>query len=332
MNFTGIKGHQRQLGFLNTMGHGESIHHAILLTGQSGIGKRLIASRFAKSLYCRAQNSPCLECAVCRQIETGSFPDFIVLERDEKGKIPVGVREKPAPGTVRWLIERITRTPVTGRYCIIIDGVNTISDAGQNALLKTIEEPYSNSVIIMTAEGRSGILPTILSRCVNITFNPLGDDDISGILRENGAKETVIRAVTLMSGGSADCAIRLLDDKVMKYVTDFAGSMSGAIKSGNMSSLAVTDKQQDTGDDFLLRVLINLYSSMLREGGNMAHGGLPASVLCDSADTLKLLKILLAIKKGENNNLNFRNSLKGMLYSFDRIDASASLDPDFSWL
>lgn len=332
MNFTGIKGHERQLGFLNALAASESIPHAILFTGQSGIGKRLIAARFAKSLYCKAPVSPCLECAVCRQIDTGSFPDFILLERDEKGKIPVGVREKPAPGSVRWLIDRMTRTPVTGRNCIIIDGVNTISDTGQNALLKTIEEPYSNSVIIMIAEGRAGILPTILSRCVNITFNPLGDESISAILREHGAREALEGIITAMSGGSADCALKLLDDKIMKQVTDFAESLSGAVKNGNMNNIIIPDKQADAGDDFMVRVLINIYSAVLRCHNSEKPCDIPEAIGLDQERAEKLLKILLAIKKGENNNLNFRNVLKGMLYSFDRIDSSLCFDPDFSWL
>ncbi|HPS57108.1 MAG TPA: AAA family ATPase [Spirochaetota bacterium] len=331
MNFSGIKGHEKQRAFLNRLARSESIPHAILLSGQSGIGKRMIAERFIKSLYCTGTQKPCLECSACRQIAVGSFPDYLVLNRDEKGRIPVGVREKPAEGTVRWLIDKMTRVPVTGRCAVFIDGVHTISDAGQNALLKTIEEPYSEAVIVMLSEGRSGILPTILSRCMDITFNPLADTDVASILASSGVKESSVDLMAAMSGGSMDCAIRLKNEKVMMGVLDFAVSLTSAVKSGSANRLFASEVA-GADDDFLLTVLINIYSYTLRERAGIRSSILPAGVVPGIEDAAKIVKILLAIRKGGNNNLNIRNMLKGMLYSYRGIDASLPVSPDFSWL
>lgn len=331
MNFSGIKGHEKQRAFLNRLARSESIPHAILLSGQSGIGKRMIAERFIKSLYCTGHDKPCLECSVCRQIAAGSFPDYLVLNRDEKGKIPVGMRDKPAEGTVRWLIDKMTRVPVTGRSAVLIDGVNTISDAGQNALLKTIEEPYSEAVIVMIAEGRSGILPTILSRCMDITFNPLSDSDVASILVSSGIKESSVDLIAAMSGGSMDSALRLKDEKVMMGVLDFAVLLTSAVISGSANRLFASDAA-GVEDDFLLTVLINLFSYTLRERAGIRSIILPEKLTVGIEDAGKILKILLAIRKGQNNNLNIRNMLKGMIYSYRGIDASLSVSPDFSWL
>ena len=332
MNFSGIKGHEKQRNFLNRMAVSESIPHAILLSGQSGIGKRMIAETFIKSLYCKGEQVPCGECAPCRQINAGSFPDYIVLNRDEKGKIPLGVREKPAEGTVRWLIDKMTRVPVSGRYAVLIDGVNTISDAGQNALLKTIEEPYSEAVIIMLSEGRSGILPTILSRCMDITFNPLSDSDVVSILVSSGVRDSSAELIAAMSGGSMDCAFRLSDEKVMKSILDFAASITTAVKGGGVNRVFVSDSSAFTDDDFLLTVLINIYSYVLREIAGIRGSFLPGGLVPDAGDAAKIVKILLAIRKGKNNNLNVKNMLKGMLYSYPGIDVSLPVNPDFSWL
>lgn len=331
MNFSGIKGHEKQRAFLNRLARSETIPHAILLSGQSGIGKRMIAERFIKSLYCTGLQKPCLECSVCRQIAAGSFPDYLVLERDEKGKIPVGMRDKPAEGTVRWLIDKMTRVPVTGRSAVLIDGVNTISDAGQNALLKTIEEPYSEAVIVMIAEGRSGILPTILSRCMDISFNPLPDSDVASILVSSGSRESSAGLIAAMSGGSMDCAIRLQDEKVMMGVMDFAVSLISAVMSESANRLYASDAA-GVEDDFLLTVLINLFGYTLRERAGIRTIILPEKLTVSLEDAGKILKILLAIRKGQNNNLNIRNMLKGMLYSYREIDASLTVSPDFSWL
>jgi hypothetical protein len=331
MNFSGIKGHEKQRAFLNRLYRSESIPHAILFSGQSGIGKRMIAERFIKSLYCTGGQKPCLECSACRQIAAGSFPDYVLLNRDEKGKIPVGSRDKPADGTVRWLIEKMTRVPVTGRTAVLIDGVNTISDAGQNALLKTIEEPYSEAVIIMLSEGRSGILPTILSRCMDITFNPLSDQDVTSILISSGVRESTAELIAAMSGGSMDSALRLRDEKVMLWLLDFAESLVYAVKSGNSNRLFVGEST-NIDDDFLLTVLINIYSYSRRVQAGIRGSILPEKVVLDSADAGRIVKILLAIRRGESNNLNIKNMLKGMLYSYREIDASLPVSADFSWL
>ena len=331
MNSSGITGHEKQRDFLNRLARSKSIPHAILLSGQSGIGKRMIAERFIKSLYCTGSLKPCLECSACRQIAAGSFPDYLELNRDEKGRIPVGMRDKPAEGTVRWLIDKMTRVPVTGRSAVLIDGVNTISDAGQNALLKTIEEPYSEAVIVMLSEGRSGILPTILSRCMDITFNPLADSDVASILVSSGVREPSAELIAAISGGSMECASRLKDEKVMMGILDFAEALTLAVKSGGTNRLFVSESA-GADDYFLLTVLINIYSYMLREKAGIRRSVLPEKLSAGPDDAAKIVKILLAIRKGGNNNLNIRNMLKGMLYSYAGIDASLPVNPDFSWL
>jgi len=207
MNQNGIIGHGRELKNLSALKSAEGMPHSVLLTGQRGIGKRLIAERFLSSFLCKGGNPPCGECNICRQISAGTYPDLIILERDDKGKIPVGSKDKLMPGSVRWLIDRLSRAASTGNYTVIIDGVDTISEAGQNALLKTIEEPYSKAYIFLIAESRTGILPTIISRCIEIPFQPLRDDDLRQIIKMQGITSPETDFYIAISAGSADIAL-----------------------------------------------------------------------------------------------------------------------------
>ena len=332
MNQNGIIGHDRELKNLSALKSGEGIPHSILFTGQRGIGKRLIAERFLSSFLCKAENSPCGECNICRQISAGTFPDLIILERDEKGKIPVGNKDKLMPGSVRWLIDRLSRAASTGNYSVIIDGVDTISEAGQNALLKTIEEPYSKSYIFLIAESRTGILPTIISRCIEIPFQPLKNDDLLKILTKHGCITPETEHFTAISGGSADIALKLHEENVFGEIKNICSSISGFVRTGNNEMFKFTDIKVVPGNEFLLTVLINIYSYMVRHGFNDEIGLIPEDISVDHEDAEKIVRILLALKKGLGNNLNVKNILKGFMYSFDGMDSSGFPEPDFSWL
>jgi len=332
MNQSGIIGHDRELKNLLSLKNGEGMPHSILFTGQRGIGKRLIAERFLSSFLCRSGNSPCGECSVCRQISAGTFPDLIILERDEKGKIPVGNKDKLMPGSVRWLIDRLSRASSTGNYSVIIDGVDTISEAGQNALLKTIEEPYSKAQIFLIAESRTGILPTIISRCIEIPFQPLKNDELLSILKLYGKNTPETGFFTAISGGSADIALKLHEENVFSEIKNICISISGLVKNGNNEMFKYTDIKVVPDNEFLLTVLVNIYSYMVRSGFSDEKGLIPEDILVDHEDALKIVRILLALKKGLGNNLNVKNILKGFMYSFGELDSSGFPEPDFSWL
>ncbi len=332
MNLNGIIGHDRELQNLLSLKNGEGVPHSILFTGQRGIGKRLIAERFLSSFICRGDNPPCGECNFCRQISAGTFPDLIILERDEKGKIPVGNKDKLMPGSVRWLIDRLCRASSSGNYSVIIDGVDTISESGQNALLKTIEEPYSKSNIFLIAESRTGILPTILSRCIEITFQPLKNEDLMNIIQIQGKTTSETGLFVAISGGSADIALKLHDEAVFNEIKVLCRAISGFVRNSNNEMFKYTDIKSVPDNDFLLIVLINIYSYMVRHGIGGDVKLIPEDLVVGHEDAVKIVRILLALKKGLGNNLNVKNILKGFMYSFKEIDSSGFPEADFSWL
>lgn len=332
MNLNGIIGHDRELKYLLSLKSGGGMPHSILFTGQRGVGKRLIAEKFLNSLLCNELHSPCGECNTCRQVSAGTFPDLIILERDDKGKIPVGNRDKLMPGSVRWLIDRLSRTPVSGSYSVIIDGVDTISEAGQNALLKTIEEPYSKAYIFLIAESRTGILPTIISRCIEIPFQPLKSNQLMSIIRSKGIESPDTELFTAISGGSGDIAIKLHDDNVFNEIKNISMAISGFVRGSRNEMFKYTDIKDVPDSEFLLTVLINIYSFIVRCGLSDDVKIIPGDLMVCHDDAMKIVRILLALKRGLGNNLNVKNILKGFIYSFNEIDSYGFPEPDFSWV
>jgi len=332
MNTAGIFGHSRQLKSLNSLIEKKMIPSSLLFTGASGIGKKTIAKRVIASLFCAESNSPCLDCSNCSRVYSGTFPDLIELEKDDKGKIPVGDRNKPEYGSVRWLIEKLNNSSVSGRYGVIIDGVDTISESGQNALLKTIEEPPMGTCIILIGESKSRVLHTILSRSLHLNFNPLSNDDVKEILKEQDKDGQYKELVMLISGGSVETAMKLMDETVLNSVIEYASWISAAVQSGGELSGDLPDLPKSLSNDFLLAVLMEFYLIML-SGKILSGNEIPKSLLIkDKTAVKKIIKILLAMRSGLDNNMNFKSMIKGLLYSCDQFDLSGFSKPDFTWI
>jgi len=332
LNFHGIIGHRKELKYLQLLDGEKNIPHSILFTGQRGIGKRLIAERFLSSFICKDVAPPCGTCSLCRQIAARSYPDFIFLEKNDKGKIPVGAKDKLMPGTVRWLIEKLSLAPATDGYSVIIDGVDTISEVGQNALLKTIEEPYSKTNFILISDNRNGILPTIISRCIEIPFQPLKDDDLISILKIKESITDKSEFLVSVSEGSAGIAIKLHDDNIFNEIINLCGCLSKFVRGDGGGMLKYPEMEYISDNEFLLIVLINIYSLMVREDIKNNISAIPGEIRLSSEDAVRTLRILLAIKMGLKNNLNVKNILKGFMYSFKKLESHGFIEPDFSWI
>ncbi len=322
MNTAGIIGHTRQLKILELLRSGGSLPGTMLFSGRTGIGKKLIARRLLASLFCAAGDPPCLSCPVCLQIAGGAFPDLIELTPDEKGTIPIGSADRSEAGSVRWLIDRLSKKSVSGSYGVLIDGAERISTGGQNALLKTIEEPQEGAHIIIITANKSLILPTILSRCMDLSFNPLSGDEVLRVLEAEGSAAPVSGLIADLSGGSVETALLLSDEAILSVIGTLCRELSAYLNRGEGLILDMAAIQKKISMDQLLTVMLNAYRTMLvaAVGGGPLDPFLDEIRVDDRQKLAKLIKILLALRKGLANNLNIRGALKGMLYSIESID------------
>ncbi len=318
MNTAGIIGHTGQLLKIKMMMGAGRFPQALLFTGMPGIGKNRIALRILQGIFCQEGGEACLECRECTAVEKGFHPDVIRLEPNEKGVIPVGKGDEP--NTVRWLIERLSRKSFSGMYGVIVNGLENIPATGQNVLLKTIEEPPENAYIIMIATNRSLILPTILSRCTEITFYGLPEDDIASFFKGTDATGEM-ELVAALSGGSFEYAALLADPDVLKKSIKITHSICNYLETRGFLHIEADDVVKKTGQENFISILTNIFRLLLNASvsGEPIHPSFGNLKLPPSAEIRKVIKILISLRRGMIYNMNTSNTLKAMLYSIDTL-------------
>ena len=164
---------------------------SFLFVGNAGIGKRTVANLLARTLLCESSPpehmDPCGSCQACVQVAAESHPDLIRLAKPaDKSSIPLDLLIGPPEARMQEGFCRDVRLkPYRGRRKVaIIEDADFLNEEGANCLLKTLEEPPSNAVIILIGTSEQRQLPTIRSRCRTIRFlSPTGDDAVR-LLRE----------------------------------------------------------------------------------------------------------------------------------------------------
>ncbi len=198
-----ILGHKNVINYLQKLIINKQFVRSFLFTGPKDIGKKTVVKNFVKSIFClRAEDFegsikklPCNKCDDCRQMEKGIHPDYISLNLEEDKK-NISIER------VRKFQERLYLTPARSNYKVgLINQAEELSLAAANALLKTIEEPPKNSIIILIANRAEKILPTIKSRTQNITFQNLPLKEIYDYLIAKGASDQIARELSDFSGG-----------------------------------------------------------------------------------------------------------------------------------
>ena len=204
---------------------------SFLFVGPSGVGKRRFAVLLAKAFLCKGTGStslePCERCESCRLFNAstpetnGGFvsphPDLTYVSLPPgKSSLPldllIGDREHRGNA---GLCYNISRKPFLGHGKVaIIDDADFLKDEGPNALLKTLEEPPDDSLMILIGTSATKQLPTIRSRCKIIRFSPLSHRTLARLLLEQEVVTTDEQALQLArrSDGGLDNARELVDD------------------------------------------------------------------------------------------------------------------------
>jgi DNA polymerase-3 subunit delta' len=206
MSLVGIEGNKELIASLAAEISNRP-YHAYLFIGPASIGKALVAQALAHSVLCERtpganfcctpEHCPvranaggsagsrtaagCDCCSACVQIATGVHPDFIYVARSPK-------RTEVLIEQVRDLIQRLGVRPVRGnRRIAIINDAETLNVPAQNALLKTIEEPPPDTVIILVTRSERALLDTMRSRARAIRFAPLKTAEVHAVLVQRAA-------------------------------------------------------------------------------------------------------------------------------------------------
>lgn len=246
-----LRGHtgQREL-FRRSIARGR-LSHAYILTGPEGIGKLQFARLLAKSMFCRErtqdQVDACGECRACRGFEARTWPDYYEIHRPEgKTEIPIEllVGSKEKRGREGMCYELAMAPQASDRRIAVINDAQLMNEEGANALLKTLEEPPADALMLLISHNPDALLPTIRSRCQMIRFFPLTDQDVADLLVKHELVETQADAqvVSALAEGSLAIAQQLLNPDLRKLRESIAEQFSRLEK---MQPLVLADHIAD---------------------------------------------------------------------------------------
>ncbi len=183
----GLPWHAAHWARLQARRERDALPHALLLCGPHGLGKREFVQRFVRGLLCDqpVDGNACGHCRSCQLLLAGSHPDRSVVSY---GLRKDGVqRSEVVVDQIRELSARLAMSSQFGGWQVaIIDPADAMNAAAANALLKTLEEPATQTMLILLADMPWRLPQTIRSRCQRIEFH-LPDTDLAlAWLREQG--------------------------------------------------------------------------------------------------------------------------------------------------
>jgi DNA polymerase-3 subunit delta' len=188
-----LVGQERVSSFLRRATREGTTTHAYLFVGPPGSGKRSAARALACSLLCA--DGGCGGCGVCARVKRGSHPDVRLLEPEGAASYMVD--------QVRDIVHDVNLSPIEGPYKVyILDRAEAFNPAAANALLKTLEEPPDDVVIVLLATTYDSVLPTVASRCQVVRFAPVTPATAAALIAERtGAGADEALAALAAAGG-----------------------------------------------------------------------------------------------------------------------------------
>ena len=276
MSLKDIKAQDNAIAFLKNSIEGDKVSHAYMFVGPSGVGKKLAAVNFAKALNCLdlKDNDSCDKCAQCKKIDSGNHPDVLIFS-PKKEDASLGIDK------IRSVTKDIGLKPYEGRKKVyILESADSMTQEAQNALLKTLEEPVSDSVLILMAESVSSMFSTIQSRAKRIRFFPIPSVDVKNILKDtykldDGRAEILSR----ISSGELNRALKYNDEDFFEKRRRIIDAMKdGAVSDLDFDGFSKQDLRM------ALEVMLTWYRDVL-----VAKAGVDAAKALVNIDKMDLI-------------------------------------------
>ncbi len=202
-----IFGHKQAIQFLQNSIEQEKLAHAYLFYGSKGLGKKMIANYFASSIFCTSvDKKPCGQCKYCRLVAKNSYLDLYTLGKDDQELSVENVRE--------FMHSLQMANIYSNKKIAIIYNVEKINIFGANALLKTLEEPPANTIIILLADNINLLPATVISRCQPIKFQALKKEEMEEWISKFDFDESERQTIMNLSFGKPGLALQLMQENL----------------------------------------------------------------------------------------------------------------------
>lgn len=284
MSFQDIKGQDKVIQMLREQIRHFRLDKGYLFVGPEGTGKRLAAKMLAKTVNCQQQQADsCDKCVSCLKIENNQHPDvrWVDLEggADSQGHIKIEY--------IRQLQKAINFKPYEARKKVfIINHAHALTAEASNALLKILEEPPENSLIILISAKPTLIFKTVISRCRVLKFYPLPRSRLEEVLRKDySLREEQAHFLAYFCEGRLGEALRLKNTDIMKDKNGIIDQFVISKRKG-LDTFLTKDRQR-------IRVCLNILAGWFRDI-YLVKTGLPHQGLINldrKAEILKFSKI-----------------------------------------
>ena len=323
MSFAEIIGHTKQLVMLRSALSAERLHHAYLFVGPDGIGKRTAAMAVAKTIHCeKSINDFCGTCVNCARISDGNHPDVRLIQ-------PLPEKKEISIQQIRDLDRDLNYCSFGGkRKVALIDPATLMNLSAQNALLKTLEEPPENCWIVLLAPNSGGLLPTVRSRCVRLSFAPLRRQQVAAYLvSQNMTMPDDAESLAAMSMGSIGLALKLKKEQLFEKRKDWAKTLRSLRPGDYHSAMAAAEELGEDRDETMsfLAWAESWFRDLLvyqatGETGELVNVDMPAEIERQAVG-IKLDRLQASMEKAVNaaaaiqRNLNRRMILEDLLFT-----------------
>lgn len=302
MTYEQIIGHDKQKDILRRAVASDRLAHAYLFEGPEGIGKRLMALALVRAIFCQNGNG-CGNCIPCRKVDHNNHPDLHLYEPDGQ---QIKIEQ------IRDLQRELSFRPLEARRKVcLVDQAERMNPSAANALLKTLEEPTRDTLIILLSARPEAMLTTVRSRCQKLPFARLMQKAIEEALQTHRNLDS--RSAHVLAALSEGSFLRALGRdqgfylerrrEILKHVT--------ALNEASVLPLLELAKELATEKELIpdiLEVLQSFYRDLL-----VFLQGRPESALINvdlmekirrvsrSEDTISVLRKLEAIQAGRAN-------------------------------
>ncbi len=221
--FENILGQQKIKKILSSQIKSGKVPHAYIFMGQNGVGRRFTAVEFAKVLNCttndftQTDTGACGRCINCEKISKNIHPDVHFIDFAKQAELEDEDFEKQKIlkiETIRYMQKEVATKAHESKWkFFIVEPAEKMNAAAANSLLKTLEEPPDNTIIILIARHKETIPQTIVSRSQTLFFQPLGQNEIASYMMLNHSLTSAKAAeIANLSEGSIEDAEKLIDD------------------------------------------------------------------------------------------------------------------------
>ena len=255
MTFDHILGHDRQKEILHRALANGRLAHAYLFSGPDGIGKRLMALALARAIVCHEQRG-CGHCQACRKIDHQNHPDLHILEPDGSS---IKIEQ------IRAFQRELNLKPLEApRKICLIEQADAMTVGAANALLKTLEEPRGDTLLMLLSSQPNRLLETIRSRCQPLPFTRHPNSRIQAELEKQlGIESTESHVLAALSEGSFKKAFGKDRELYLEQRRELLKTLTG-LSSGSI--LPILDfAERLAADKTILPDILEIFQAFYRD-------------------------------------------------------------------